>query len=134
MRARPIASHAFARKRLTTSRRQVFSLYREVIRVARTKPAPLRGQIVAYARGELEKHRGISKRDVMLVEHYIRLGRRQIETVKDESVQVRRNARDDDAVGLQAIEELPPKTDMTRAILDTLIQAISLPTDIHQSR
>ena len=87
------------------------------------------------AQGELEKHRGISKRDVMLVEHYIRLGRRQIETVKDESVQVRRNARDDDAVGLQAIEELPPKTDMTRAILDdTLIQAISMPSDVHESR
>ena len=67
---------------------QVLSFYRNVIRTARAKDPELRAQILQYARLEMEKHRHIERRNVLLVEHYLRKGMKQLEIVQSGSVQV----------------------------------------------
>lgn len=74
--------------RLTTrARAQVLSFYRSVIRTARAKDTDLRDQILRHARQELDKRRGIEKRNVLLIEHYLRKGKKQLEVLQDSSVQ-----------------------------------------------
>ncbi len=44
-------------------------------------------QIVQYARHELEKNRSIERKNVMLVEHYLRKGKKQLKTLEEGSIQ-----------------------------------------------
>ena len=66
----------------------MLSFYRNVIRTARAKDPELRAQILQYARLEMEKHRHIERRNVLLVEHYLRKGMKQLEIVQSGNVQV----------------------------------------------
>lgn len=60
---------------------QVFALYRSVIRAARQHPAS-RDSIQAFARHSLEENRGVSKTNVMVVEHLMRKGVKQLAMLK----------------------------------------------------
>ena len=62
--------------------KQALALYREVLRVARTKPADGRAGIEALARAEFDTYRGVAKKDFARVEHFLRRGRRQLELLK----------------------------------------------------
>ena len=74
--------------RLTTrARAQVLSFYRSVIRTARANDTDMRDQILRHARQEHDKRRGIEKRNVILIEHYLRKGKKQLEVLQDSSVQ-----------------------------------------------
>ena len=75
-------------RRLTGLQKQVLSFYRSVLRTARAKDPDLRDQILQYARLEMEKHRRIERRNVMLVEHYLRKGKKQLEILEHGNVQV----------------------------------------------
>ena len=75
------------RQLTTRARAQVLSFYRSVIRTARAKDTDLRDQILRHARQELDKRRGIEKRNVLLIEHYLRKGKKQLEVLQDSSVQ-----------------------------------------------
>ena len=63
------------------------SFYRQVIRTARSKNPELRKQILQYARGHLEENKTIERRNVMLVEHLLRKGKKQLELIGEGSVQ-----------------------------------------------
>ena len=77
-------------RRLSGLQKQVLSFYRDVIRAARAKNPELKEQIVQYARLEMEKHRDIERKNVMLVEHYLRKGRKQLKLLQEGTIQVRR--------------------------------------------
>ena len=59
-----------------------------MIRTARAKEPKLRTQLLQYARLEMDKHVHIERRNVMLVEHYLRKGKKQLEIIEQGSVQV----------------------------------------------
>ena len=77
-------------RRLSGLQKQVLSFYRDVIRAARAKNPELKEQIEQYARLEMEKHRDIERKNVMLVEHYLRKGRKQLKLLQEGTIQVRR--------------------------------------------
>jgi len=62
--------------------RQVLALYRAVLREAAKQQPPSRASIQAYARYCLEQNRGISKVDVMRIEHLLRAGGKQLERLR----------------------------------------------------
>lgn len=70
---------------MCTEQRQVFKLHRTVIRIARQKDAATRTEILAYARAEFDKHRAVDRRDVMRIEHLLRLAGRQLQLLQDPS-------------------------------------------------
>lgn len=58
---------------------QVLGLYRAALRAAVRHPDPgTRASVAAYARHELDARRLLGLRDVQLIEHLIRKGRRQL--------------------------------------------------------
>ncbi|PRW33837.1 heat repeat [Chlorella sorokiniana] len=73
-------------KRLSGLQRQVLSLYRSSLRAARAKPGASGDSLAAMARSEIEKHRDIDRKDILLIEHLIRKGRRQLELLSSASV------------------------------------------------
>jgi len=56
---------------------QVLALYHQCLRVARTKPGA-----VAYVRSEFRKNADINKSEVMRIEHLLRRGQRQLESLQ----------------------------------------------------
>ena len=56
---------------------QVLALYRQCLRVARSKPGA-----VEYVRSEFRKNAGINKSEVMRIEHLLRRGQRQLESLQ----------------------------------------------------
>ena len=74
-------------RRLTGLQRQVLSFYRDVIRVARSKDPELKSQILQHARNQIEENKTIERRNVMLVEHLLRKGKRQLEILDNGSIQ-----------------------------------------------
>jgi len=56
---------------------QVLALYRQCLRVARDKPGA-----VEYVRAEFRKNADISKSEVMRIEHLLRRGQRQLESLQ----------------------------------------------------
>lgn len=71
---------------LTGLQRQVFSLYRAVLRAARSKPADQQAVLQQLARREFERYRGVGTRDIQLIEHLLRKGRRQLDVVSRSEV------------------------------------------------
>lgn len=59
---------------------QVLSLYRNLLRVARSKPGA-----TEYVQYEFRKNASISKTEVMRIEHLLRRGERQLEGLKKSS-------------------------------------------------
>jgi len=57
--------------------KQVLALYHQCLRVARTKPGA-----VDYVRSEFRKNADIIKSDVMRIEHLMRKGQRQLESLQ----------------------------------------------------
>ena len=56
---------------------QVLALYRQCLRVARDKPGA-----VDYVRSEFRKNQDINKSEVMRIEHLLRRGQRQLESLQ----------------------------------------------------
>jgi len=56
---------------------QVLALYRQCLRVARNKPGA-----AEYVRAEFRKNADISKTEVMRIEHLLRRGQRQLESLQ----------------------------------------------------
>ena len=67
------------------TQRQVLKLHRTVIRIAREKDDDTRADILAHARAEFAKHRAVDRKDVMRIEHLLRLAGRQLELLQDPS-------------------------------------------------
>lgn len=62
---------------------RVLSLYRSILRAARTKDAATRHAVEAFARHELDKARRIARGNVQHIEHLLRKGERQLAQLRD---------------------------------------------------
>ncbi|KAK9835189.1 hypothetical protein WJX81_004732 [Elliptochloris bilobata] len=71
--------------RISGLQRKVFSLYRSVLRAARSRGAQQQ-DIKQYARAELERYRHTEKKNFQLIEHLIRRGTRQVEMLNQPDV------------------------------------------------
>lgn len=69
---------------LTGLQKEALRLYRSVLRVSNTKPQELRTGVIAYVRDEFERLKNISPKDINLIEHHIRKGRKQLELLKSD--------------------------------------------------
>jgi hypothetical protein len=67
--------------------KQVLSLYRDLLRAARHKPADARAGIEALARSEYERWRHLPRSELNRIEHLLRRGRRQAEMLGQSDVQ-----------------------------------------------
>ncbi|KAI3425979.1 hypothetical protein D9Q98_007947 [Chlorella vulgaris] len=65
--------------RLSGLQRQVLSLYRSALRISRAKEQQGSLTIAELARADIERHRAVSRKDIQLIEHLIRRGRRQLD-------------------------------------------------------
>ena len=67
--------------------RDVLHLYRAALRAARRQALDegSRGAMRAYVRAELERHRGVAKLDVQLIEHLVRKGHKQLKMLEASS-------------------------------------------------
>lgn len=65
-------------RQLSGLQREVLALYRAVLRAARTKPPPDAAAVQAYARDAIESQRGVSKTNVLVIEHLLRKGAKQL--------------------------------------------------------
>ena len=83
--------------------KQALALYREVLRIARTKPENGRAGIKDLARSELDRYKGIARKDFNRIEHLLRRGKRQVEVLKQA-----------DVAGVQVVE-LPRGAPSSRA-------------------
>ncbi|KAL4423286.1 hypothetical protein ABPG77_004555 [Micractinium sp. CCAP 211/92] len=72
--------------KLSGLQRQVLSLYRSALRVSRNKELAGGDSIAAYAREELDRNRGIDRKDILRIEHLIRKGRRQLDLFRASEV------------------------------------------------
>lgn len=72
--------------KLSGLQRQVLSLYRSALRLAREKDGRPGGQMAIYARTEFERNKLIEKKNFQLAEHYLRKGRKQLELLSQSDV------------------------------------------------
>ncbi|KAG7445783.1 uncharacterized protein BT62DRAFT_179761 [Guyanagaster necrorhizus] len=67
--------------------REVLSLYRRALRMVRTKPPSTRAKFLLFVRYSFHRNATtISPRQVSVIEHLMRQGRKQIEMYEDPSV------------------------------------------------
>lgn len=66
--------------------RDVLSLYRQCLRVARKKPTETRKHFEQFARQEFDKNLSIGKKDFSAIEYMLRKGQRQLEIYKDPGI------------------------------------------------
>ncbi|KAL1640346.1 hypothetical protein SLS58_007019 [Diplodia intermedia] len=66
--------------------RDVLSLYRQCLRVARAKPQETRKHFEQFARQEFEKSLALEKRDFGAIEYMLRRGHRQLEIYEDPGI------------------------------------------------
>mmetsp|Transcript_3590 Transcript_3590/g.8570 ORF Transcript_3590/g.8570 Transcript_3590/m.8570 type:complete len:90 (+) Transcript_3590:199-468(+) len=59
--------------------RQVLRLYRDALRVARSKPSEQRTSLEAHIRAELDKNRGVKKTDFRTIEYLLRQANKQLD-------------------------------------------------------
>mmetsp|Transcript_38502 Transcript_38502/g.60072 ORF Transcript_38502/g.60072 Transcript_38502/m.60072 type:complete len:85 (+) Transcript_38502:76-330(+) len=71
---------------LSGLQKQVLGLFREALRLARTKDASMKEQITQIAREEFKKHQKLPKSDVERIEYLIRRGRKQLDRVRSSNV------------------------------------------------
>jgi len=74
-------------KKVSGLQKQVFSLYRDFLRVAAKKPEPSASQLREYIRAEFRKNKAIHRFDTNNIEHRLRRGSRQLEALANSSVQ-----------------------------------------------
>ena len=65
------------RRGLSGLQREVIALYRQLLRMVRTKPEETRDHWRHFIRTEFVKHRGIPKKLFLVIEHLIRTGYRR---------------------------------------------------------
>ena len=65
------------RRGLSGLQREVIALYRQLLRMVRTKPEETRDHWRQFIRAEFVKHRGIPKKLFLVIEHLIRTGHRR---------------------------------------------------------
>jgi succinate dehydrogenase assembly factor 1 len=65
---------------------EVLKLYRDFIRAARVQEKATQTGLKIHIRSEFEKNRGISRIDSEQIEHFLRKGKRQLETLKRSSI------------------------------------------------
>mmetsp|Transcript_44226 Transcript_44226/g.105328 ORF Transcript_44226/g.105328 Transcript_44226/m.105328 type:complete len:90 (-) Transcript_44226:90-359(-) len=66
--------------------KQVLGLFREALRVARTKDPSVQVDIVATARMEFKKGKELAKTDYERIEYLLRRGKRQLDRIRPDSV------------------------------------------------
>ncbi|KAI5306574.1 hypothetical protein KEM56_000230 [Ascosphaera pollenicola] len=72
--------------RLSGIQREVLSLYRQCLRMVRTKPEDARPNFYRFARREFEKNLSLRKKDFATIEFLLRKGRKQLELYGSEGV------------------------------------------------
>ena len=65
--------------------RDVLHLYRAALRAARRHDPSTRQSLCAFARHELERHRGVRTVEVQRIEHLLRKGHRQLQVLQSAS-------------------------------------------------
>lgn len=71
-------------RRLTGLQKEVFKLYREILRTAQAQTDKAYATTLKqHARSQFDDNREIKKTDIQLIEHLLRKGRRQLELLSD---------------------------------------------------
>jgi succinate dehydrogenase assembly factor 1 len=71
---------------LSGVQQQTLSLYRLCLRAARARPSSdERAALLAYARAEFERHRGLKRSDTLRIEHLLRAGRKKLASLETAS-------------------------------------------------
>ncbi len=73
-------------KKVSGLQKQALALYRSALRAIHTKPAEVQQELRSYARAEFERQHNVNPKNLMLVEHLIRVGARRVETMSNSSV------------------------------------------------
>ncbi|GMH33322.1 hypothetical protein BSKO_01156 [Bryopsis sp. KO-2023] len=73
-------------RQLSGLQAEVLALYRRAFRVARTKEPQLRSKITEMAKADIAKHKGMSFREIMRIEHLIRKGHKQLDVLSSNAV------------------------------------------------
>merc|ERR1712216_235211 len=66
---------------------QVLALYRECLRVARTKAPALQADIKRIAGQEFREHKGVARTDIERIEYLLRRGAKQLDRIRPANVQ-----------------------------------------------
>jgi len=72
--------------RLSGMQKQVLSLYRSLLRAARSKPDESRRDIELFVGAEFRKHAKIDRKEFQSVEFLLRRGHKQLEMLKSPGV------------------------------------------------
>ena len=73
-------------KKASGLHRQALTLYRLALRAINSKPLEVQQELRGYARAEFERQHNVNPKNLMLVEHLIRVGHRRVETMSSSSV------------------------------------------------
>jgi succinate dehydrogenase assembly factor 1 len=67
---------------------EVLGLYRQLLRAVNAKDAESRKLGAVYVRAEFEKHRGVKKSNIQLIEHLVRAGRKRLALLQEPSTKM----------------------------------------------
>ena len=75
---------------LTGVQKEVLALYRQLLRTVRAKDVDAETATfsAAYIRSEFEKHRSLKKTNILLIEHFLRQGRKQLALLQQPGVKL----------------------------------------------